>query len=138
MQAHIKLWLLKQRDVAMDELAQANESYPDFENIDLLPEVRLYSPEAENPCGPYLLRLSVEHTPDTSSKVPYIFEVTIEGIFELEELEKSEEECKRLVVINGGSMLYSAAREQLFTLSGRLLYGSMLLPSLDFRKLASS
>ena len=114
---------------------QQYEPYPDFGNEDLLPEVSLYSDDAESKCGPYLLKLGLSYIPSKTSKVPYQFEFNIEGIFVLGDMEKNEDECKKLVVVNGGSMLYSAVRDQLLTLSARHLYGPMLLPSLDFRYL---
>ncbi|GEM_PF-1864071 len=135
---HYRAMSLKVRqDVDLLKLSgeQQYEPYPEFEDVDLLPEVSLYSDGAESQCGPYLLKLSLSHIPATNSNIPYQFEAVIEGIFVLADIEKSEDECKTLVVINGGSMLYSAVRDQLLTLSARHLYGPMLLPSLDFRHL---
>ena len=46
------------------------------------------------------------------------------------------DERRRLVAINGASILYGAMREHLLTLSARHRHGPVLLPCLDFRGLA--
>lgn len=114
-------------------LAKTDSPYPDFDGITLEPEVSLFSNDDAGDCGPYLLRLEMAHQPE-DDQFPYSFEVVIEGVFSLEN-GTDIEDCKKTVVINGASMLYSAAREQLMTLSGHHLYGPMLLPTLDFRHL---
>lgn len=111
-----------------------NESpYPDFEGVHLEPEVSLFSDDNAGDCGPYLLRLEMAYKPE-DDHFPYSFEVIIEGVFGLKD-SASIEDCKKTVVINGASVLYSAAREQLMTLSGRHMYGPMLLPALNFQHL---
>lgn len=64
-------------------------------------------------CGPYLLRLAMAYEPE-DDELPYSFEVIIEGVFALDEGSEVAD-CKKTVVINGASMLYSAALEQLVT-----------------------
>lgn len=135
---HYRAMVLKVRqDVEVLETPseQGLEPYPDFGDDQLLPDVRLYSDGADDHCGPYLLNLSLSYSPSKSSKVPYQFEFEIEGIFILDQPDNTEDDCKKLVVINGGSMLYSAVCDQLLTLSARQIYGPMMLPSLNFRHL---
>jgi preprotein translocase subunit SecB len=107
--------------------------YPSFDNIQLHPEVTLFSNSDDDECEPYLVRLSINYKPE-NGEFPYSFDAVIEGIFEIIE-SAGIEDCKKTVVINGASMLYSAAREQLMALSSRHIHGPMLLPSLDFRHL---
>lgn len=135
---HYRAIVLKVRadiDVLEAPAEQEHEPYPDFGDDKLLPEVRLYSNDAQDQCGPYLLNLSLSYSPSADSRIPYQFEFEIEGIFVLDEPDSPEPDCKKRVVINGGSMLYSAVRDQLLTLSARQIYGPMMLPSLDFRQL---
>ncbi|HRI56303.1 MAG TPA: hypothetical protein PK170_04315 [Anaerolineae bacterium] len=58
----------------------------------------------------------------------------MEGIFHIDHAGPLDER-KRLVVINGASMLFGAIREQLLSLSGRHKFGPFLLPSLNFANL---
>lgn len=129
----ITLALSAREDFNPARLAGSEGPYPDFESIQLEPVVSLFSNEEAGECGPYLLRLAVAYEPE-ADEFPYSFEAVVEGVFELAK-EAEIVDYKKIVVINGASMLYSAAREQLVTLSGRHLYGPMLLPSLDFRHL---
>lgn len=129
----VTLALRAQEGIDPDKLANSEGPYPDFDNIRLEPEVSLFSNDDAGDCGPYLLRLAMAYEPE-GDEFPYSFEVIIEGVFSLEE-NSDVTDCKKTVVINGASVLYSAAREQLITLSSRHLYGPMLLPTLDFRHL---
>ena len=129
----VSLALSAREDFNSESLADNEGAYPDFEGINLQPEVSLFSNDDAGECGPYLLRLAMAYEPE-AGEFPYSFEVVLEGVFALAE-GADIADCKKTVVINGASMLYSAAREQLMTLSGRHLYGPMLLPSLDFRHL---
>lgn len=65
---------------------------------------------------------------------PYDFEVTYFGFFEAERLPADKRED--LVAVNGTSMLFGIAREQLLSLTLRFEQGAMLLPSIHFGKLA--
>lgn len=116
-------------------IAGAEGPYPSFEGIQLEPEVSLFSNDEDGDCGPYLLRLEMAFMPDENKPFPYGFHLTIEGVFSIED-SSGLDDCKKTVVINGASVLYTAAREQLLTLSSRHVYGPMLLPTLNFRHLA--
>ena len=58
-----------------------------------------------------------------------------EGLFAIDH-DGALDERRRLVAINGASILYGAMREHLLTLSARHRHGPVLLPCLDFRGLA--
>ncbi|MGN5519641.1 hypothetical protein VF673_12270 [Halopseudomonas sp. Lyrl_26] len=113
--------------------ADSEGPYPDFDGILLQPEVSLFSNDEAGERGPFLLRLALGYEPE-AGELPYSFEVVIEGVFGLAE-EAEFSDCKRTVVVNGASILYSAAREQLMMLSSRHIYGPMMLPTLDFRQI---
>ncbi|WP_153116467.1 protein-export chaperone SecB [Rhodocyclus tenuis] len=82
----------------------------------------------------FALRVGVSGEPKEDSNFPYEFSATTEGVFEYIG-EEDGDTMKRIVVINGAGLLYGAIRDQLMTLTARLNYGPMLLPSLDFRSL---
>lgn len=129
----VSLALRAREDLESFSIADSQGPYPDFGDISLQPEVSLYSNEDAGECGPYLVRLALAYDP-VDDPFPYRFEVIVEGVFALEE-GNGMDDCKKLVVINGASVLYSAAREQLLTLSSRHLYGPMMLPTLNFQHL---
>lgn len=67
---------------------------------------------------------------------PYHFDVELFGVVSCAEpLNNEEEKHEHMFVVNSVSILYSAIRDQLLTLSARYQYGPMMLPSLDFRSL---
>ena len=67
---------------------------------------------------------------------PYSFAIELFGVVACNQALNEEEEHEHLFVVNSVSILYSAIRDQLLTLSARYPYGPMMLPSLDFRSLA--
>lgn len=70
---------------------------------------------------------------------PYLFDVELFGIISCDQpLNEKEDKHDHLFVVNSVSMLYSAVRDQLLTLSARHQYGPMMLPSLDFRSLTKA
>ena len=67
---------------------------------------------------------------------PYVFKVELFGVVTCSNsLNEQEEKHEHLFVVNSVSMLYSAIRDQLLTLTARYQYGPMMLPTLDFRGL---
>ena len=130
---YVTLALHAREDIDATTLACSDGPYPDIDGIHCEPEVTLLSNDGADEGGPYLLRLAMQRQPD-DDQFPYSFEVIIEGVFAISDTDQVAD-CKKTVVINGASVLYSAAREQLLTLSGRHMYGPMLLPALNFQHL---
>jgi len=130
----IRLSVIAREEVLSTLDIEQAASYPAFDDITLEPEVTLFSSDEGTEQGPYMLRLSIAHQPDKESTFPYTFDVVLEGVIEATEPDKLEDP-KRLVVINGAGMLYSAAREQLLALTSRHLYGALMLPTLNFQHL---
>ena len=62
---------------------------------------------------------------------PYTFSITLVGFFRVDE-EFPAESADMLAQINGPSVLYSAARECLASVTGRSPYSPILLPSASF------
>lgn len=128
------LSVLARPDLSLDDLEQEGP-YPVFdERVDFNTEIELGEPEGDNNPVQFALRLTVSGEPLADSPFPYRFAVGIEGVFVIEG-EDDVEKRKKLVVINGGALLYGAIRDQLMTTTARHTYGAMLLPSLDFRGL---
>ena len=82
-----------------------------------------------------MVNLKLEHTTRADSVFPYSFLIEAEGLFAIDH-DGALDERRRLVAINGASILYGAMREHLLTLSARHRHGPVLLPCLDFRGLA--
>lgn len=115
------------------KLTSSKLTYPDFDEIELQPEVTLFSNDDDGEYGPYMLRLVLIYEPEENT-FPYSFEVIIEGIFSITQ-DSDFKDCKKIVLVNGASVLYAAVREQLMSISSRHLYGPMLLPTLNFQQL---
>lgn len=82
----------------------------------------------------FLVKVGVNTRKELPKGFPYRFATQIEGIFTIDH-DGDIEERKRMVVINGGSMLFGIVREQILALSLRHKNGPLLLPALDFRGL---
>ena len=69
-----------------------------------------------------------------SDQLTCTFSVEIDGYFTVKQefVDKSLEEANKLVNITGASMLYSAAREHVLTLSSRGITHGVLLPTVTF------
>lgn len=81
------------------------------------------------------LQLEVFVKPKVDSAFPYDIDISILGVFDANELPAEKRDV--LVLVNGASMLYSALREQLLTLTYRCIHGPVMLPSVHFGKLAT-
>lgn len=65
---------------------------------------------------------------------PYTFDVTIVGFFRVEKTYPSDI-AEMLAQVNAPSILYSAAREFLASVTGRSPYSAIILPSISFMPL---
>ena len=72
----------------------------------------------------------LEGEPQEGQAFPYSFLIELVGLFDGSDL--PEEKREALVVANGASLLYGAARELLLTLSMRNMMGGLMLPSVSF------
>lgn len=79
--------------------------------------------------------LDVVAQPDQKGQpIPYKIALRCHGFFTVAPLEGLKVDARTLVQITGASMLYSAARDMLLTLSSRGRFGPVLLPTLSFMK----
>lgn len=82
---------------------------------------------------PELWRVALElrFEPTEKSPGPYRIEATMLGFFRLPD-GLAKEEAAKLAGITGASILYSAAREHLLMVTGRMIWGPFQLPTIRF------
>lgn len=123
--------ILSRADISVEAAEQQSTPYPKISPADIKTVVSLGEPEGEEDPHQFVVLLNVSCDPATDSTFPYVFAVGLEGVFTIKH-DGPLDERKKLVVCNGASMLFGAARETLLTLSARQKYGPMLLPSGNF------
>ncbi len=80
----------------------------------------------------YRIQLAIETVPEPESPLPYQVRLQFIGYFQIDpDFEHPNRE--HLIQINGASVLYSAARDFLLTLTARGPWGPMMLPTVNFR-----
>lgn len=75
--------------------------------------------------------LTIELTDDPNNKFPYTFAIALVGIFRVSS-KYSDDKVDLLIKVNAPSIMYSAAREIVLSISGRGGYPPVLLPSVSF------
>ena len=83
----------------------------------------------------YQVRVEVKSNVEDSESAPYQIHFSVVGFFTLSE-EFEHENIERLVQVNGASVLYSAMREFVLTVTSRCAWGNLMLPTVNFRLLA--
>lgn len=66
---------------------------------------------------------------DESAKIPYAIHVVVVGLFTVD---KSFPEQEKLLRVTGASMLYSAAREFIITITSRGPWSQVIIPTVSF------
>jgi preprotein translocase subunit SecB len=74
--------------------------------------------------------LTVRSKPDKLSQ-PYEFEIAITGLFKIPE-EIGPDTDEKLIIVNGPALLFGAVREVIYSLTGRALFGPLILPAVTF------
>ncbi len=124
--------------VAIDldpESEEGEQLYPDVPEDVLETTIELGLPtSAGADPSHFLVKIGVMTRNELPKGFPYRLATQIEGVFVIDD-DSDIDVRKRLVVINGGSMLFGIVREQVLALSLRHKNGPLLLPSLDFRGL---
>lgn len=122
-------------DVEPELIGNNGSIYPDIPRDALEIRVELgYSGDAKDAPHEFLVKVGISSSESLPDNFPYRFAAQIEGIFTIDH-DGDFDERKRMIVINGGSMLFGIVREQILALSLRHKNGPLLLPSLDFRGL---
>lgn len=138
MHSHFAGLSLVALDVAPESSDANTSAYPEVPEgaVDTKVELGMPASDADDP-HQFLLRIGVSSAKSLPTAFPYRFAAQIEGVFRIEH-DGDLNDRKRLVLVNGGSMLFGIVREQILTLSLRHKNGPLLLPSLDFRGLVPS
>ena len=68
---------------------------------------------------------------EKKSELPYDIEFELLGFFEVSKKVEKERRAA-LVLANGASILYSAAREVIVTMTGRFMKGHVTMPGVNF------
>lgn len=105
---------------------------PVDEDKELKVELKLGLTAGSTDCKDFAVRLTVAIEPEEGSKFPYRISTQIEGFFRIEH-DGDIAERKKLVAVNGASILYSAVREQILTVTGRHKVGPAMIPPYSFR-----
>ena len=79
----------------------------------------------------FAIRLHITIANEEGKTAPYDVDVEVAGSFSISD-KIPKENREELVLVNGCSMLYSAIRDQIMTLSARFHHGVMILPTVNF------
>jgi preprotein translocase subunit SecB len=105
--------------------------FADISNVEIKSNVTLHQlADVEGPMKRQGLSLEVVVSPGDNDFFPYSIEMEIMGVFDTNDLPADKRDV--LLLVNGSSMLYSAMREMLLTITQRCLHGPVMLPSVSF------
>lgn len=93
-------------------------------------EVRMFRGEDE--ADFFQIQLSIETVSEAESSLPYEILLHIIGYFRVDP-DFKHDNLEHLVQVNGASVLYSAARDFVLTLTSRGPWGPLMLPTVNFR-----
>ena len=79
----------------------------------------------------FAIRLHITIANEEGKIAPYDVDVEVAGSFSISD-NVPKENRQELVLVNGCSILYSAIRDQVMTLSARCHHGAMILPTVNF------
>lgn len=104
--------------------------YPKFANAEFDIRVGLGEP-VDDDDDEYGLHLFLRASPKADKPFPYTFSVGADAVLTYHG-KKDNAERREIILVNGASLLYSALRETLFSLTFRFPAGPMMLPSANF------
>ena len=93
-------------------------------------EVRMFKGESDP--NSYQIQLAVKTVEESAPDAAYDLLLHIIGYFRVDP-DYEHERLEHLVQINGASVLYSAARDFVLTLTSRGPWGPLMLPTVNFR-----
>lgn len=117
-----------------DSIDKAQENWApnfDFEDVEIKTEVTFGIKEGqeEDPIDFMVsVRLFIENNND-DKKFPYLVDIKAHGWFELAPVFPVEKR-ESIMLINGGSMVIGAIREQILQVTSRSAFGPLTIPSL--------
>lgn len=108
------------------------DPYPEFRHANF--QIGVHVARDANDKNIHLVAVELKAEPKTGEQFPYKFQIGAEGIVSCHD-ESDEATVRKLSAVNGCSLLYSALRDTLLSLSLRLPNGPVLLPSANFNDL---
>ena len=113
-----------------------------FDGVSLQSEVGIGEADPDHERGTVFfveLRVVVDNEPNPDIKgqkyAPYKVDVAVEGVVLLPKGAEKLGDAEDLAAVNGASMLWSAVREQVLTITSRMRAGPVVLPSVHFHDL---
>lgn len=117
-------------------VAREGVPYPSFNDADFNSAVEFgpASRDGAEPGSLWGIRLSLSCQAKEGGNFPYRFAVGIAGVLDGSGLPEANR--SNLVLVNGTSLLYGALRDEVLRLTSRMDYGPLMLPTVQFAKLA--
>lgn len=116
-----------------------------FDGVELNTEFSIGELDLEHEQGQmYLLsfRLVVDNAPQEDGEEqkysPYLIDVEARGVVLIPKGAERLGPPEELATVNGASLMWSALREQVLTVSARMLAGQVMLPTMNFHDLRQS
>ena len=113
-----------------------------FDGVSLQSEVGIGEADPDHERGTVFfveLRVVVDNEPNPDNKdqkyAPYKVDVAVEGVVLIPMVVDQLADAEDLAAVNGASMLWSAVREQVLTITSRMRAGPVVLPSVHFHDL---
>ena len=113
-----------------------------FDGVSLQSEVGIGEADPDHERGTVFfveLRVVVDNEPNPDNKdqkyAPYKVDVAVEGVVLIPKGAEQLADAEDLAAVNGASMLWSAVREQVLTITSRMRAGPVVLPSVHFHDL---
>ena len=113
-----------------------------FDGVSLQSEVGIGEADPDHERGTVFfveLRVVVDNEPNPDNKdqkyAPYKVDVAVEGVVLIPKGAGQLADAEDLAAVNGASMLWSAVREQVLTITSRMRAGPVVLPSVHFHDL---
>ncbi len=119
-----------------DQSIQANPKHDPQREVrlklsELVIEAEVVAEKAETKAPFWRVSLRIQQGITEENNTPYAFDITLIGAFQVQPAYPADS-AKRLVEINGKSVLYSAARQILRNAMSNGPYAPLLLPTVSF------
>lgn len=79
----------------------------------------------------FAVKLRIIIANEEGKPAPYSIDMEVVGLFEVSD-KIQKENREEMALINGCAVLYSAIRDQVHTYTSRSIYGSLILPTVNF------
>lgn len=134
---HSPLQLLRYvvTEIACTANAQFNpdkEIHGALEQYSISAKANQLEPAKDVPGHSWSVELVIIQKRDEGQNFPYAFHLTVMGIFACQVGVLDSEKETKFVQVNGSSMLYGIAREQIRALTAAGPWGAMIIPTMSF------